>query len=96
MQSFGPNYLKFDSIHINEFAAALAGRLMTNIIDHTGVTGVYALQVKSELPDRTDPLTYPFSTVSDALSDQVGLKLVPAKASVPILVIDSATMPPPN
>ena len=96
MQSFGPNYLKFDSMNMTEFAAALAGRLMTNIIDHTGVTGVYALQVRWELPDRTDPLTYPFSTVSDALSDQMGLKLVPAKASVPILVIDSAAMPSPN
>ncbi len=78
------------------FASALTGQLMTNVIDRTGLPGVYAVEVKWQVPDSAEPLTFPFSIVNDALNDQLGLKLVPSKASIPILVVESATMPSPN
>jgi len=31
-----------------------------------------------------------------ALKEQVGLKLIPARNSIPVLVIDSVTLPSPN
>lgn len=96
MQTFGPGHLKFDSIDMDGFATALTGRLMTNVINHTKLPGDYSVELTWDVHDQTEPLTYPFSAISDALTDQLGLKLVPGKASVQILVIDKAAFPSPN
>ncbi len=96
MQTFGPGHLKFDSIDMDGFASALTGRLLTNVINHTNLPGNYSVELTWNVRDQTEPLTYPFSAVSDALTDQLGLKLVPERAIVQILVIDKAALPSPN
>jgi uncharacterized protein (TIGR03435 family) len=96
MQSNGPGHLKLDATDMNGLATMLSGQLATNVLDHTGILGIYAVEIKWDVSDAAGPLAYPFSVVSDALADQLGLKLVPAKASVPILSIDHATPPSPN
>ena len=73
----------------------LAGRLL---VDRTGLTGLYSWTLTwspqrlgaSPDPDATGPSLF------DALKEQLGLRLQPAKAPTPILVIDALTPPTPN
>lgn len=73
----------------------LAGRLL---VDKTGLTGLYSFNLQwspqrlgaSPDPDATAPSLF------DALKEQLGLRLQPAKAPTPVLVIDALNPPTPN
>ncbi len=78
-------------------ATMLARTVGRTVIDKTGLTGSYDFTLvwkpepKSGVQD-TDPGN-PTPELPVALEEQLGLKLVPAKGTVPVLVIDHAEKP---
>jgi bla regulator protein blaR1 len=88
-------------------AGALSGaiplRLGRPVIDKTGLTGRFDFTLEwarepraAAASDSPAPSVPEGPTPLEALSDQLGLKLEPAKASLPILVIDRVERPSEN
>jgi uncharacterized protein (TIGR03435 family) len=91
---------------INVTLAAFLGQLQRlaldrPIVDHTGLTGAWDIQLlftrepsesvgRTELPDNAPPNLF------NALQQQLGLKLEPAKTQVDVIVIDHAEKPSEN
>ena len=77
------------------------GRL---VIDRTGLTGNWDLEVKytperSQIPPGVEPpvpIDWNGPSLYTALEEQLGLKLRPARGPVEVLVIDSVQQPTPN
>jgi bla regulator protein blaR1 len=72
------------------------------VVDQTGLAGTYDFSLQW-LPDRTGPQSDDVAAVDaqgatfeEALRDQLGLKLKPARAAVETLVIDHVEEPSPN
>jgi uncharacterized protein (TIGR03435 family) len=86
---------------ISSFAASLSARLDRTVIDKTGLTGNYDLQLKwtadrlAADPDNGQAADSALS-VFTAIQEQLGLKLVPAKGPTDTLVVDQATLPTEN
>jgi bla regulator protein blaR1 len=92
------------NITINGIAGALPdlGRLGRPVVDETGLTGTFDFTLEwTPEPDHAAP-PGDLSTEPDApsfvgaLNDQLGLKLKPGKASLPILVVDHVQRPSEN
>ena len=71
------------------------------VLDRTGLTGWFDMSVEWSLPP--DPAQSPAAQVEDAgptfleaLREQLGLKLLPTKAPVDVLVIDHVEKPTPD
>jgi uncharacterized protein (TIGR03435 family) len=77
-----------------EFAGSLKSDAGRNIIDKTGLVAKYDFKLYYE-PNRpgTAP-DHPLLTVFEALEQQLGLKLVDAKAPFEVIVMDSAERVP--
>ncbi len=80
------------------------GRLGRPVVDETGLTGTYDF-VLNFVPENYNASLSPGTTVTldsagptflEAVKDQLGLKLIPKKAPVRILVIDHIEQPSPN
>jgi bla regulator protein BlaR1 len=92
-----------------QFAGELTALMDRPVLDMTGLTGRYAFQLRW-IPDRGDdgPRCSPAqdgcfneparadNEIVSAIHEQLGLKLVPQKAAVDVLVIDLAERPTPN
>jgi uncharacterized protein (TIGR03435 family) len=63
------------------------------VLDNTGLTGEFQIKLEFALNDK-DSATGP--TIYTALTEQLGLKLVGAKAPIEVLVIDTAERPSSN
>lgn len=88
-----PNSIKGESLQIGNLVGSLshpAGRL---IIDKTGLTSRYQVDLTWAREDDVDP-TGP--SLFTALEEQLGLKLEPAKAPVDVVVIDHLERPSEN
>ncbi len=91
-----------ENVSIGDFIGELQRILMDRpIVDETGLTGVYNIQIAftredpgalgtTELPDTAAP------NLLDALQQQLGLKLEATKAPVDVIVIDQAEKPGEN
>ena len=73
------------------------------LIDKTGLTGRFDFTLELTPEPRTAPADSPAPpapvigpTVINALRDQLGLKLQPAKASLPVLIVDNVARPSGN
>ena len=73
------------------------------VVDRSGLTGTYDITLKwaPEFPPGTlingaPPPPSDGPSLFTALREQLGLKLEPARAPVPVLVIDSVQMPTPD
>jgi uncharacterized protein (TIGR03435 family) len=84
-------------------ALSISARLGRPVIDKTGLRGRFDFTLEWEREPRTSaaadspaPPSPAGPTPLEALRDQLGLKLEPAKASLPILVIDRAERPSEN
>jgi uncharacterized protein (TIGR03435 family) len=78
-------------------ASLLTTEMDRMVVDKTGLTGSYDLTldwVQDAPSGSTDAPSGP--TIFTALEEQLGLKLVPAKGPVPVLVIDSVEKPSAN
>jgi len=74
-----------------EITEMLAGWFRHPMTDKTGLTGKYDFDVKSYqvyAAERKDDETNPWPTLSAAIQDQLGLKVVPTHGPVAMLVID--------
>ena len=83
---------------MEELAAALSSQLDRMVIDKTGLTGAYDLHATwaRDAAPAADVDAPALPTVFTALEEQAGLKLVPAKGPVQVLVIDSVEKPSEN
>ena len=85
------------AIRISILAQNLAFSVERNVIDKTGLTGKYDINLKwtpTELQGKTDDNNSP--DLFTALQEQLGLKLEPSKGPVDTLVIDHVEMPSEN
>ena len=85
-------------------ANLLVGAAQRLVIDRTGLTGNWDLEVnytpdRSQIPPGVEPpvaIDWNGPSLFTALEEQLGLKLRPARAPVEVLVIDSVQQPTPN
>ena len=82
-----------------EIANLLTGQFGRTVFDRTGLTGKYyfhlrTYQVKSE--DRKLDEPNPWPPLENAMREELGLKLVPSRHPVKILVIDHIELPTEN
>jgi uncharacterized protein (TIGR03435 family) len=99
----GPNGRGISGRNISmEFLALnLSRQLDRNVVDRTGLSGSYDLVLEYTRdappgPDGVAPQPEPGPTVFQALREQAGLRLDPARAPVEYLIIDSAIRPVAN
>ena len=87
-----------DSIEL--LAEYLSRTLARNVVDTTGITGRFDISLKwtpqDSLATTTDPAPDAPPDIFTAIQEQLGLKLVPSKGPVPVLVIDHVEMPSEN
>ena len=90
---------------MSEFAYMLTNVLDRLVLDRTGLTGEFDMDMlwDREVEDVPDPDQYPpnpgtmFSpSFFSALQEKLGLKLEPTKVELPVLVIDHVEEPTPN
>ena len=85
-------------------AGILEGPAQRLVVDRTGLTGNWDLEVKytperSQLPPGVEPpvpIDWNGPSLFTALEEQLGLKLRPVRGPVEVLVIDSVQQPTPN
>lgn len=99
--SEGPQGLVAHGASMDELVAWLGMRIYHNVINKTGLTGIYSFQIPfrgvfvTDLPpDDTNPNAIP--TLDVAFQNQLGLKIKPSKGPVPYLIIDYVEKPTPN
>ena len=77
-------------VNMVDFARYVGGKLGLVAVDKTGLKGAYDFRAEWKVdPDRPDAREELRSVVLAALEEQLGLKLVPQKITVEMLVIDS-------
>jgi uncharacterized protein (TIGR03435 family) len=86
----GPVMIDSNGLFMPVLAALLSRSLEAPVIDATGLTGEYEIHLRGLIgipaPARDDENPPP--TLFDALPQQLGLRLVPRKAQVDIVVVD--------
>ena len=100
---FEPGHLKAQWYKIASLAEELSYMIEHTVIDKTGMTGDYNIDLSwtpdSELaaaPDKTATGADPKPSIYASVQEQLGLKLVPNKGQVDTLVIDHAELPTAN
>jgi uncharacterized protein (TIGR03435 family) len=82
-----------------DFARTLQTRAGRIIVDKTGLTGAYDIDLETEMPSMPgQPTTPPREGLSlfTALQEQLGLKLESERGPVEVLVIDHVEKPTPD
>jgi len=83
---------------MGDLAAVVGGQMGTDVLDKTGLAGKYdfKLQYSGTVPGTgsRDPDAWPL--LLEALPEQLGLKLQPAKGPIKVLVIEHIERPSPN
>ena len=99
----GPGSLLFPEVNSNKLVAQaipigllvhwLAGEQLDRVVvDKTGLTGIYNITL--QLPAKSTN-TWSEPALTEALEQQLGLKLAPQESPVEVLVVDSAEKPAP-
>jgi uncharacterized protein (TIGR03435 family) len=100
----GANRMRVDGIRMPRFATFLEAATLRKVIDKTGFTETYDIDLEF-LPDRgfvpappPPGVTQTAETPSllTALQDQLGLKLESGRGPVEVIIIDGAQLPTPN
>jgi uncharacterized protein (TIGR03435 family) len=81
---------------MEQLSRQLAGTSGRYVMDRTGLTGLYAFTLDWWPADRTPPADSDIPSMFDALQEQLGLKLEPARGPIEKLVIDRAQKPSEN
>jgi len=91
------NELTATAIPLTSLAAMLSRQLHRTVLDKTGLTGKYDLDLKWAPEDGQDPSPDSSApSIFTALQEQLGLKLQSSKGSVETLVVDHVEMPSEN
>jgi uncharacterized protein (TIGR03435 family) len=85
-------------IGMDDAAKFLSSEVGRRVVDKTGLTGSYDMTLTwiPAMASAADADAAPGPTIFTALEEQLGLKLVPAKGPVQVLVIDSIEKPTEN
>ena len=85
------------AVSMNTIAPQFSAQMHAPVVDHTGLTGTYDLDILF-LPEerRLDPNAPLTPSFEQALQEELGLKLQKGKGPVEILVIDSVSKPSEN
>jgi uncharacterized protein (TIGR03435 family) len=98
--SAGRTLIRYSSVAMPGLAGQLSGYLGRNVVDKTGITGEYAVDLSFAPADPNatggDSKEDAAPSIFQALQEQAGLKLIPAKAPVQLLFIDHAEKATPN
>ncbi len=78
---------------MTSLAKAISNRVDRTVIDKTGLTGNFDLDLQWSREDNPGPSTDAPPTIFTAIEEQLGLKLQPGKGPVDTLVVDRAEMP---
>ena len=95
----GPGYTSASGRPISSFLFFLAGNVQRPVIDRTGLTGTWGFELTfnpdgvAGAPASPDD---PRPSIFTALQEQLGLRLEPSTAPVPVLVIDRIDRPTEN
>ena len=96
--SGGPGTMSGRGMAISAFPDALSGQVQRLVVDRTGLTGLWDLELtfapEGAPTAGATPDTRP--SVFTALQEQLGLKLEPATGPVEVLVIDRVERPSPD
>jgi len=89
-----PGYIRGRGLDLNGLAALLSAQTDTTVVDQTGITGVFDIDLHFAAEDTNDSKWPDFAI---ALEQQLGLRLKRQKVSINTLVIDHAdSYPTPN
>jgi len=95
----GPGSVNFEGGTLSMFASLLRLILDRPVIDKTGIATYFQIQLRFAPDDSAAPSTDPGTDapgIFQAIQEQLGLKLVPAKGPVDVLVIDHIERPSGN
>ena len=98
----GTRTITIDGVPVSRLADTLSVDVQRQIVDKTGLTGVYDIELKflDEAPPpgfAARPGTEPnAAALLTAIQEQLGLKLEPSRGPVEVIVIDSAQRPTPD
>ena len=88
------------AVGTDRLAILLAGPTGRFVVDRTGLKGTYDFTLEwandSTAAQEGTPETSSGPSIYTAVQEQLGLKLIPDKAQVPVLEIDSAELPSPD
>jgi len=93
--TWGSNHIEVRTGPIGSLVFALSDLLSRNVVDKTGLTGNYDIDLKWT-PDDQQGTPDAGPTLFTALEEQLGLKLVPAKGPVDTFVVDHVERPAEN
>jgi uncharacterized protein (TIGR03435 family) len=93
IRRMGPNKVVGTDVSLGSLAHSMSDWVGRTVVDRTGLTGPmdFSLTWSTEnTPDSTAP------SIFTAVEEQLGLKLVPARGPVDVLVVDAAERPTPD
>lgn len=93
--SWGHGHIEIHAGSVSDFAFCMSDMLDRFVVDNTGIKGRFNVQLTWTPHDLQDQGA-PGPTVFTALQEQLGLKLVPSKGPVPILIVDHLEKPSQN
>jgi uncharacterized protein (TIGR03435 family) len=104
MMRFGPGNLVGGGTELAQIANSLTPWVNRIVVDKTGLTGAYELDLKwtpDQIPQGGGPPGAPSidpngPSIFTAVQEQLGLKLESTKAPVDVLVIDHVEQPMPD
>ena len=82
-------------VSMKELASMLSGSVSRTVVDRTGLTDVYKLQLKWS-PDVPSASPEDLPGIFTAIQQQLGLKLEPSHGSVQVLIVDRMEVPSEN
>lgn len=94
-----PGSIVLEGVPISSIASGLTGVLGRRVVDRTGITGNFDLQLHWDRPMRpADGAALPQDGVSlfAALADQAGLRVIQTRVPGTVLVVDHVDRPTPN
>jgi uncharacterized protein (TIGR03435 family) len=97
-----PGRVMFGSTTMAGIAGMVSSAAGRHVVDKTGLTGrydgvlEYAARASRDAPAAEAPLTDDHPDIATALREQLGLKLVPEKTTVQIVVVDHIEKPTEN
>jgi uncharacterized protein (TIGR03435 family) len=95
MQPDGTLHSKGTGESIGDFVQLVGASADRPVLDKTGVTGFIDYDILISTPDHPNP-DDTNKAILDAVKDQLGLKLEPAKEPIELLVVDRAEKPSEN
>jgi uncharacterized protein (TIGR03435 family) len=94
--SMGPGMFEGTAVSVRSLASQLANAVSKPVTDATNLTGSYDITLHFRPEDAPASNTTDAPSVFSAVEEQLGLKLVPSKGPVEILVVDAAQKPEAN